>query len=43
MNAVQCTGIGRQALDKASAYARERVVWDAPIGLHQGVSHPNLW
>ena len=40
MTAVQCTGIGRQALDKASAYARERVVWDAPIGSHQGVSHP---
>jgi alkylation response protein AidB-like acyl-CoA dehydrogenase len=40
MTAVQCTGIGRQALDKASAYARERVVWSAPIGSHQGVSHP---
>ena len=40
MTAVQCTGIGRQALDKASAYARERVVWNAPIGSHQGVSHP---
>ena len=40
MTAVQCIGIGRQALDKASAYARERVVWDAPIGSHQGVSHP---
>ena len=40
MTAVQCTGIARQALDKASAYARERVVWNAPIGSHQGVSHP---
>jgi alkylation response protein AidB-like acyl-CoA dehydrogenase len=36
----QCTGIGRQALDRAAAYARERVVWDAPIGSHQGVAHP---
>jgi alkylation response protein AidB-like acyl-CoA dehydrogenase len=40
MTAVQVTGIGRLALDKAAAYARERVVWDAPIGSHQGVSHP---
>jgi len=40
MTAVQCTGIARQALDKASAYARERVVWNVPIGSHQGVSHP---
>jgi len=34
------TGIGLYALAKASAYARERVVWDQPIGAHQGVSHP---
>ncbi len=33
-------GIGRYALDKASAYARERRVWDVPIGAHQGVAHP---
>jgi alkylation response protein AidB-like acyl-CoA dehydrogenase len=33
-------GIGRYALDKASNYARERVVWDKPIGAHQGISHP---
>jgi alkylation response protein AidB-like acyl-CoA dehydrogenase len=36
-----CTGVGRYALDKAAAYARERVVWgDTPIGAHQGVAHP---
>jgi alkylation response protein AidB-like acyl-CoA dehydrogenase len=40
MTAVQCSGIGRLALAKASEYAREREVWDAPIGSHQGVSHP---
>jgi alkylation response protein AidB-like acyl-CoA dehydrogenase len=40
MTAVQVTGIGRLALEKAAAYARERVVWDVPIGSHQGVSHP---
>jgi alkylation response protein AidB-like acyl-CoA dehydrogenase len=34
------TGIGRYALAKAAQYARERVVWDAPIGSHQGISHP---
>ena len=33
-------GLGRYALDKASAYARERKVWDVPIGSHQGISHP---
>jgi alkylation response protein AidB-like acyl-CoA dehydrogenase len=33
-------GIGRHALKKASSYARERRVWDQPIGAHQGVSHP---
>jgi alkylation response protein AidB-like acyl-CoA dehydrogenase len=33
-------GIGRYALAKASAYARERRVWDVPIGAHQGVAHP---
>ena len=33
-------GIGRYALAKASRYARERVVWNQPIGAHQGVAHP---
>lgn len=33
-------GLGRYALEKASSYARERVVWDAPIGAHQGIAHP---
>lgn len=35
-----CTGIGRYAIDKATQYAREREVWGAPIGSHQGVAHP---
>jgi alkylation response protein AidB-like acyl-CoA dehydrogenase len=34
------TGIALYALDKAAAYARERRVWDVPIGAHQGVAHP---
>jgi alkylation response protein AidB-like acyl-CoA dehydrogenase len=33
-------GIGRYALDRASAYACQREVWGAPIGSHQGVAHP---
>ena len=34
-----CVGIGRYALERAAAYASNRVVWNAPIGTHQGVSH----
>jgi alkylation response protein AidB-like acyl-CoA dehydrogenase len=37
--AALCVGIGRYALAKAARYARDRVVWDAPIGTYQGVSH----
>ncbi len=33
-------GLGRYALDRAAAYAKERVVWDVPIGAHQGIAHP---
>ena len=40
MGASIACGAGRRALGKASAYANERVVWGAPIGSHQGVSHP---
>jgi alkylation response protein AidB-like acyl-CoA dehydrogenase len=32
-------GIGRFALDRAARYASQRVVWDAPIAAHQGISH----
>jgi alkylation response protein AidB-like acyl-CoA dehydrogenase len=35
-----CNGVGRYAIDKAAAYARERCVWGVPIGAHQGVAHP---
>jgi alkylation response protein AidB-like acyl-CoA dehydrogenase len=34
------TGMSRYALDTAVKYAKERVVWDTPIGAHQGLSHP---
>ena len=33
-------GIALYALQKASTYANQRVVWDVPIGAHQGVAHP---
>jgi alkylation response protein AidB-like acyl-CoA dehydrogenase len=40
MGAAVSNGIGRFALERAAAYARDRQVWDAPIGAHQGVAHP---
>jgi alkylation response protein AidB-like acyl-CoA dehydrogenase len=38
--AAEAVGIGRAALERASQYARERVVFDRPIGQNQGVAHP---
>ncbi|PCH83887.1 MAG: hypothetical protein COB26_09600 [Piscirickettsiaceae bacterium] len=35
-----CTGIGRLALNRAAAYASERVVFNGPIGAYQGLQHP---
>ena len=32
--------MGRAALRKAAAYAKERVVFDRPIGQNQGIAHP---
>ena len=41
MGAAVCNGGARRALELAAAYARERKVWGgAPIGSHQGISHP---
>ncbi len=40
MAASFATGMARRALDKAADYARTRSVWGAPIGTHQGLSHP---
>ncbi|MCP3420622.1 acyl-CoA dehydrogenase family protein [Nocardioides pinisoli] len=34
------TGLARHALGKASAYAKERTVFKAPIGSHQAIAHP---
>ncbi|HET6151473.1 MAG TPA: acyl-CoA dehydrogenase family protein [Marmoricola sp.] len=35
-----CGGVGRYAIEKAAAYAKDRQVWSTPIGAHQGVAHP---
>ena len=46
MNAERCLlagealGIGYAALEKASTYARERVVFGRPIGKNQAIAHP---
>lgn len=33
-------GLGRAAIRKAVQYAKERVVFDRPIGMNQGIQHP---
>lgn len=38
--AVECVGIGRAALRRATAYAKERVVFGRPIGKNQAIQHP---
>jgi acyl-CoA dehydrogenase len=38
--AAEAVGIGRVALYRAATYAKERVVFDRPIGQYQGVQHP---
>lgn len=39
--AMLCVGLGRFALSKGVAYARERKVFgDTPIGSYQGIAHP---
>ena len=35
-----CSGVGRYALEKAVAYANERVVFNGPIGAYQALQHP---
>ena len=36
----ESVGLGRCALARATKYARERVVFDRPIGQNQGIQHP---
>jgi len=40
MASAMAVGSARYALDRAVSYAKERVVWSAPIGAHQGLAHP---
>ncbi|MDC3067292.1 acyl-CoA/acyl-ACP dehydrogenase [Pseudomonadota bacterium] len=38
--AAEAVGIGRAALNRAVDYAKDRVVFDRPIGKNQGIAHP---
>ena len=38
--AAEAVGLGRAALARAVAYAKERIVFDRPIGQNQAVQHP---
>ena len=38
--AAEAIGIGQDSLGRAARYARERVVFDRPIGQNQSVAHP---
>ncbi len=40
LSAAVSVGIARFAIAKATAYAKDRVVWSAPIGSHQAIAHP---
>ncbi|MFN3727645.1 MAG: acyl-CoA dehydrogenase family protein [Allosphingosinicella sp.] len=37
---IEAVGLGRGALARASAYARDRKVFGRPIGANQGIQHP---
>ena len=38
--AAEAVGIGRAAISRAARYARERIVFNRPIGMNQGIQHP---
>jgi acyl-CoA dehydrogenase len=38
--AAEAIGIGQDALRRAAEYAKERIVFDRPIGQNQGIQHP---
>lgn len=40
LNAAEVIGMGRRALEKATQYAAERVVFGRPIGKNQSIQHP---
>ncbi len=38
--AAEAVGLGQVALERAAQYARERIVFDRPIGKNQAIQHP---
>ena len=40
LTGIEAVGIGRAALERAVQYAKERVVFDRPIGQNQAIAHP---
>jgi acyl-CoA dehydrogenase len=38
--AAEAVGVGRAAIQRAAQYAKDRVVFDRPIGQNQGIQHP---
>jgi acyl-CoA dehydrogenase len=38
--AAEAVGLGHVAIERASAYAKERIVFNRPIGQNQGIQHP---
>ena len=40
MTAIEAVGIGRAALERAVQYAKDRIVFDRPIGQNQAIAHP---
>jgi acyl-CoA dehydrogenase len=38
--AAEAVGLGQVALARATRYAKERIVFDRPIGANQGIQHP---
>src|SRR3990170_1029633 len=37
---IEAVGIGRAALERAVQYAKERIVFDRPLGQNQAIAHP---
>lgn len=38
--AAECLGMGKRAIERAVQYAKERIVFDRPIGMNQGIQFP---
>lgn len=38
--AAECVGLGKRAISRAAWYAKNRVVFDRPIGINQGIQFP---